>query len=165
MPVAIRAARPAASRCAGVLCGLFEDLVRVQADLWNAVDDRLRADFDLPFNRFEPMRVMGRTEHCRVQDIASELEITVGGTSKLVDRIEAAGHCQRLSNPTDRRSSWIELTPEGHRVLDAATQAVEEELGRSIGALPVAVVKRLRGDLDHARRVLRSGASVAYGLA
>src|SRR5947209_11667491 len=95
------------------LAGLFSELVRLETELWNAVDGRLRADFNLPLARFEPMQVIARVPSCRVFDIASELSITIGGTSKLVDRIEASGHCRRLANPHDRRSSLIELTPAG----------------------------------------------------
>jgi DNA-binding MarR family transcriptional regulator len=51
-----------------------------------------------------------------VYDIAHELAITTGGTSKLVDRIEASGYCRRLPNPADRRSSLLELTPAGQRL-------------------------------------------------
>jgi MarR family transcriptional regulator, organic hydroperoxide resistance regulator len=74
------------------------------------------------------MRVMGSTVNCRVYDIAGALSLTTGGTSKLVDAIEAAGHCRRRPNPDDRRSSIIELTPAGRRLLDKATKTVEEEL-------------------------------------
>jgi DNA-binding MarR family transcriptional regulator len=116
------------------LAGLFSELIRVETELWNAVDARLRADFDLPLARFEPMQVIARVPSCRVFDIASELSITIGGTSKLVDRIEAAGHCRRLANPHDRRSSLIELTPAGRRLLGKATQAFEAELQARIGS-------------------------------
>ena len=44
---------------------------------------------------------MDRLPGCRVYDIAGELGITTGGTSKLVDRIEADGRCRRLPNHAD----------------------------------------------------------------
>jgi MarR family transcriptional regulator, organic hydroperoxide resistance regulator len=107
---------------------LFHQLVRFETELWNAVDARLRAEFDLPLSRFEPMRVVAGRPSCRVYDIAEELSITVGGTSKLVDRIEAAGYCVRRANPGDRRSSIIELTTAGRRVLAKAAKVFEDEL-------------------------------------
>jgi DNA-binding MarR family transcriptional regulator len=116
------------------LAELFNQLVRFETELWNAVDARLRADFDLPLTRFEPMQVIDRVGSCRVYDIAAELSITIGGTSKLVDRIEAAGHCRRVANPHDRRSSLIELTPAGRRLLAKATATFEEELQTRIGS-------------------------------
>jgi DNA-binding MarR family transcriptional regulator len=116
------------------LAELFNQLVRFETELWNAVDARLRADFDLPLTRFEPMQVIHRVASCRVYDIAAELSITIGGTSKLVDRIEAAGHCRRVANPHDRRSSLIELTPAGRRLLARATATFEDELQARIGS-------------------------------
>src|SRR5229473_1010714 len=89
---------------------LFSDLIRFETDLWNAVDARLRSEHDLPLTWFEPMQVMSKYTACRVLDIKEELSITVGGTSKLVDRIEAAGLCRRRANPDDRRSQIIEVT-------------------------------------------------------
>jgi DNA-binding MarR family transcriptional regulator len=114
---------------------VFSELVRLETELWNATDARLRADFDLPLSRYEPMRVMERRGSCRVNDIAAELVITIGGTSKLVDRIEASGHCRRRPNPDDGRSSIIELTPSGRRLLAKASLALEDELTARLGAV------------------------------
>jgi DNA-binding MarR family transcriptional regulator len=113
---------------------LFNDLIRFEIELWTAVDARLKREFGLPLTHFEPMSVMDQLPTCRVYDIASELGITTGGTSKLVDRIEAAGLCRRLPNPEDRRSSLLELTPEGRRLLAAAGEAFDDELQRRLGA-------------------------------
>ena len=113
---------------------LFNDLIRFEIELWNAVDARLKSEFGLPLTHFEPMSVMDRLPRCRVYDIAAELGITTGGTSKLVDRIEASGYCRRLPNPDDRRSSLLELTPEGRRLLAGAGVAFDDELQRWLGA-------------------------------
>ena len=115
------------------LRGLFNDLIRFEIELWNAVDARLKSEFGLPLTHFEPMSVMDRLPGCRVYDIASELGITTGGVSKLVDRIEASGYCRRRPNPADRRSSLLELTPEGRRVFAEAGVAFDEELQRWLG--------------------------------
>jgi MarR family transcriptional regulator, organic hydroperoxide resistance regulator len=113
---------------------LFNDIIRFEIELWNAVDARLKSEFDLPLTHFEPMSVIDRLPGCRVYDIATELGITTGGTSKLVDRIEANGYCRRLPNPADRRSSLLELTPEGRRLFAEAGVAFDEELERRLGA-------------------------------
>lgn len=117
------------------LAKVFSELIRVETELWNAVDARLRADCDLPLANFEPMQVIARIPSCRVFDIATELAITVGGTSKLVDRIEASGHCRRVANPDDRRSSLIELTPSGRRLLAKATHVFDNELQLRVGSV------------------------------
>jgi DNA-binding MarR family transcriptional regulator len=114
---------------------VFSELVRLETELWNAVDVRLRAEFDLPLSRYEPMRVIEQLGSCRVNDIATELVITIGGTSKLIDRIEASGHCRRRPNPHDGRSSIIELTPSGKRLLAKARVALEDELTSRLSAV------------------------------
>lgn len=124
---------PPAADGAPDLKRLFSELVRLEAELWDAVEGRLRADHGLPLPNFEFMQVIAGTPNCRVQDIATELSVTVGGTSKLVDRIEAAGHCARRANPEDRRSSVIELTPAGKRLLAKATATFEDELRGRLG--------------------------------
>jgi DNA-binding MarR family transcriptional regulator len=114
---------------------VFSELVRLETELWNAADARLRADFNLPLSRYEPMRVIERRGSCRVNDIATELVITIGGTSKLIDRIEASGHCRRRPNPDDGRSSIIELTPSGRRLLAKASLALQDELTARMGVV------------------------------
>ena len=112
---------------------LFSEIIRFEIELWNAVEARLKAEFDLPLTHFEPMSVMDRLGACRVYDIASELRITTGGASKLVDRIEASGHCRRRPNPEDRRSSLLELTDAGRQLFVAAGAAFDDELERRLG--------------------------------
>jgi len=113
---------------------LFNDVVRFETELWNAVDARMRADHDLPLHKFEPMQIIERTPECRVYDIAEALAITTGGVSKIVDSIESAGHAKRRPNPDDRRSSIIELTPAGKRLLAKATNTFEAELELRLGS-------------------------------
>lgn len=131
---------------------LFNDLIRFEIEIWDAVDARMKADFDLPLTQFEPMSVIERVVGCRVYDIAGELGITTGGTSKLVDRIEARGYCRRLPNPDDRRSSLLELTAEGRRALAEAGRAFDEELQRWLGAaVPERTLRQFAATLSRLR--------------
>jgi DNA-binding MarR family transcriptional regulator len=114
---------------------VYQDLVRFEIELWNAVDARLRAECDLQLTWFEVMRLLALRSQCRVQDMADEFGITVGGTSKVVDRIEAGGYCRRRANPNDRRSSLVELTPAGRRLVARATEVFEAELETRIGSV------------------------------
>jgi DNA-binding MarR family transcriptional regulator len=135
---------------------LFTTLVRLEIELWNAVDRRLRAESGVMLSRLTIMQVIAAREDCRVQDIAADLSITVGGVSKLVDRIEAAGHCRRVAHPTDRRSSRLELTPAGAGLLARADAAVEQELeARLAAALPPDERRALAATLDRLRAALR----------
>lgn len=114
---------------------LFDNLIRYEIELWNAIDSALRAECDIQLTWFEIMRFVAQRDGCRVQDMAKEFSITVGGTSKVVDRMEACGYCARRANPDDRRSSIIELTHTGQQVLDRASTVFDRELQRRIGAV------------------------------
>jgi DNA-binding MarR family transcriptional regulator len=117
------------------LPALYSELVRFETELWDAIDARLRSDCNLPLGRFEVTRVIARHGRCRVQDIADELAITIGGASKIVDRLEASGYCGRRPNPEDQRSSLIELTPAGECIFARAIEVFEAELARRFGAV------------------------------
>jgi DNA-binding MarR family transcriptional regulator len=131
---------------------LFNDIIRFEIELWNAVDARLKSEFDLPLTHFEPMSVMDRRPGCRVYDIANELGITTGGMSKLVDRIEASGYCRRQPNPDDRRSSLLELTPAGRHLIAEATVAFDDELQRRLGvAVPERTLRQFAATLARLR--------------
>ena len=135
---------------------LFNDIIRFEIEFWNAVDSRLKSEFNLPLTHFEPMSVMARLPGCRVYDIAAELGITTGGTSKMVDRIEASGYCRRLPNPADRRSSLLELTPEGQRILAEAGVAFDEELQLWLGAaVPERTLRQFAATLTRLRAASR----------
>jgi len=140
---------------------LFSELVRLETELWNAVENRLRADFGVTLPVFEFLQVISRTPACRVQDIAAELSITVGGTSKIVDRVEAFGYCARSANPNDRRSSIIALTPAGRTLLPRLTAAVGEELRDRLGTdVTDKSLIQLTKTLTGLRAAVRSGYAI-----
>lgn len=131
---------------------VFQELVRLETELWDAVDARLRAEHGLPLGRFEPMRVVDERGACRVQDIAQQLSITVGGASKLIDRIEADGLCRRTPHPGDRRSSLIELTSAGALLLANCTTTFQAELDTRLStALSTQSLEHLRDTLARVR--------------
>ncbi len=132
---------------------VFHDLVRLETALWNAVDARLRTQCGLTLAWFETMQYVGRSGPCRVTDIAEDLGIGWGGVSKIVDHVEAAGHCRRQPNPDDARSSLITLTPGGRRLLRDATVHFTAALQVHLaGALTGAQLEELSSTLTQLRR-------------
>lgn len=134
---------------------LFDDLVGLEIAVWDAVDARLGTECGLPLGQFMPMRVMAGTPGCRVLDVSVQLQITVGAASKVVDRVEAAGHCVRRPNPQDRRSSLIALTPSGAAALAAADVVFERALRELLGSvLSPTALARFAGTLGRVRAAL-----------
>jgi DNA-binding MarR family transcriptional regulator len=67
--------------------------------------------------------------------IGTFLELSSGGATALVQRLEGSGHVTRRPHPTDRRSTLIELSDQTARRLEEAQAAFSEGLERTIAPL------------------------------
>lgn len=135
---------------------LFADLVRCETRLYNALNDRLRAQHGIVTSQYEFLRYLRVHPESRVADLAAEFAIGIGATSKGVDRLERHGWVARLPNPADRRSSLLVLTEDGALLADAAeqtftdrvTELVEAALGHARVAAGAEVLALLRAALE-----------------
>ncbi len=109
---------------------LFDDLVRFETDMWNAIDSRLQRDGGVSLGSLNVLLVVEGQKLCRVNDIATALSITVGGASQAVDRLEARKLCDRRPHPDDRRSSVVALTESGRSAIERAGPVFDQELER-----------------------------------
>ena len=127
----------------------FDVLVRYETQLWNHLDLRLAQAGAVSLATLTGLRVVRRhTGTCRVQEVRTDLGITVGAASKFVDRLERDGLVVRSAHPQDRRSSLITLTSAGEAALDAAATVTEGALTEHLAgerAVPdvTAVLERL----------------------
>src|SRR6185503_6791597 len=92
------------------LPAFFADLVRCETRLYNALNDRLRTRHGIVTSQFEFLRFLRHHPGSRVADLATEFAIGIGATSKGVDRLEKQAWVARRTNPSDRRSSLLDLT-------------------------------------------------------
>jgi len=67
------------------------------------------------------LRRAGPPYQLRPTDFAASLMLTTSGTTKRLDRLEAAGHIIREPDPHDRRGVLITLTPRGRSLIDKAS--------------------------------------------
>jgi MarR family multiple antibiotic resistance transcriptional regulator len=143
----------------------FDDLVRCETRLYNALNDRLRADHGIVTSQLELLRFVGRHPGTRVADIAGNFAIGIGASSKGLDRAERSGWVRRLPNPADRRSSLVELTSAGVQLLREAEVTFTEALAALLGAAGQpdelagagAFLSRLRASLEAAGVGLPTG--------
>ncbi|MFE7592496.1 MarR family winged helix-turn-helix transcriptional regulator [Kitasatospora sp. NPDC057512] len=110
------------------LPSFFADLVRCETRLYNALNDRLRERHGIVTSQFEFLRHLRDHPRARVADLAAEFAVGIGSTSKGVDRLERQGWVARVPNPSDRRSSLLELTDDGRQLVDAAEGTFAERL-------------------------------------
>lgn len=69
-------------------------------------------------------------------DLARHLRISTASTSKMIDRLSAAGHVERRPHPTDRRARVVVLT-------DHSRSTFYEHLGGHLSAM-----RRIASDYD-----------------
>ena len=114
----------------------LNDVIRLEIGLWNRIDARLRVEHDLTLGTFWPLYVVSRSEDAslRVGELAHALRLTVGGTSKIVDRLDAAGLLRREADVTDRRASRVVLTDEGWQRLETAQATYDAEMATVLDA-------------------------------
>ena len=109
----------------------FAQFLRVEIELWNSLTAHLSAEVGISLPQLQALSAIDKLDGAaRVQDVSDEMVITVGATSKLVDRLERDGYAERRSNPGDRRSSIIVLTESGERFLREGVAATEVHLRR-----------------------------------
>jgi DNA-binding MarR family transcriptional regulator len=140
---------------------LFDELVRAEIDLWNSLEAHLRAHESVTVPQFQALTAVAKFDGAaRVQDISEEMSITVGATSKVVDRLERDGLAVRESNPTDRRSSIVKLSPAGLDALARARALVETHFETVFGgAFPAERARALMVELTALRAFTTSGAT------
>ena len=103
-----------------VLMGL---LTEVTARLHRVLGQEMERDCGIPLAWFEVLVRIVRSPdgHLTMSEVADQTVYTSGGTTRLVDRIEEAGLVRRTSCPSDRRTTFVELTEHGESVLESST--------------------------------------------
>jgi MarR family transcriptional regulator, multiple antibiotic resistance protein MarR len=133
---------------------LFTDLVRVETRLYNALEQRMKAQAGVGAGHFELLRYVRDHPDARVADLASTFAIGVGTTSKIVDRLESQGWVERRPNPVNRRSSLLALTPAGESAVSRAEPVWKAALQEFLGG---AITSEEQTALSQALGALRSG--------
>lgn len=111
----------------------LDALVRYETYLWNHLDHRLSEEGEVAMSTLFALRVIRRhAGDCRVQDLRTQLGVTVGAASKLVDRLERDGLAVRSPHPHDRRSSLIALSPAGEAAHDRGVALLDAALAEHL---------------------------------
>jgi len=120
---------------AAELPALFDDLVRCETRLYNALGETLRAEHGIVTSQLELLRWLRDHPGSRVGDAATAFAAGVGAMSKGTDRLEARGLVSRQPNPADGRSSLISLTARGAALVAAAERTFDARLAELVGTV------------------------------
>jgi DNA-binding MarR family transcriptional regulator len=129
-------------------------IVRTHRQLTDRLGRELEQNVGIPLVFFDVLiHVGGASEHrLTMSRLSSDVALTTGGVTRLVDRMVEAGLVARENCPNDRRSIYVVLTPEGQAVLQRAVAEHIDGIDRHLvarlddrerAALEVALVKIL----------------------
>ena len=115
---------------------LFTAFINTEMGAWNAVESALsEAENALALGRFLVLRTVRDTPACRIQEVAASQGITLGGASRLVDRLHRDGLLHRTPCEHDRRATILTVTEQGLVHLEEACMIVEKEQERLFAPL------------------------------
>ena len=105
---------------------LSEAFWRVARRLRSASTESL-ARWEIAPSHARALMVLGRHQPRRPGDLAAHLHIAPRSATEVIDALQERGLVHRQPDPSDRRATLVELTDDGHRVLDDLVKARESE--------------------------------------
>jgi DNA-binding MarR family transcriptional regulator len=96
---------------------------------------------------------MASTGELTPGQLSARLQLSSGGTTGLIHRMQRAGHSKRISHPRDGRTAVLCLTPEIQADIAAAWAPLVDELDSLVQHLPESeadVIHRFLRDVAHA---------------
>ena len=85
-------------------------------------------------------------------EVASEMQVTSSNVTFLVDGLEREGLVQRLPHPTDRRTVYVQLTPEGEAFAQLIVPSMARFMAAMLQGFDEAEKRAFAGLLDRFRR-------------
>jgi DNA-binding MarR family transcriptional regulator len=97
-------------------------LLRAHAAATTALERALLEHCDLPLTWYEVLLTLrGSDGGMRMLELARSVLLSKSGLTRAVDRMQAAGLVERRACDTDRRITYVALTPAGQEMLERAT--------------------------------------------
>ena len=111
-------------------------IIRTHRRLTDTLGRELEDSVGIPLVFFDVLIHVGAAPERRLtmSRLSTDVSLTTGGVTRLVDRMAEAGLVARENCASDRRSVYVVLTPEGQAVLDRAVAAHVESIERHLMA-------------------------------
>jgi|GEM_PF-666655 len=116
----------------------YELMKHSTGDILNVMRE---AELSMP--QLVTLMFLSRCRTASISHISDHLNLSLGATSHLVDRLFVGGFVERTEGRNDRRQKLVTLTDAGTAFVERAKQARVEELARRLGQLPAPLVQNL----------------------
>jgi MarR family 2-MHQ and catechol resistance regulon transcriptional repressor len=116
----------------------WQNFVRAKAETGRALHRELR-DHGLTGAQLGILRVLADagSSGVKLNEISHQLCVTSGNVTGLIDRLEEAGHLERVPHPDDRRITLAVLTPAGRDLFEKIHPAHVTRIREVMSALTV----------------------------
>lgn len=127
-------------------------LLACSTQIENQIRRRLRARFGMTLARFDYLAQLHRApDGLRMNALSRYLMVTGGNVTALTDELVKSGLVTRESDPDDRRSFRVALTPEGRDTFERVAREHEAWVIELLGGLGAADKQQLHGLLGQLR--------------
>lgn len=106
-------------------------LRRVIGSMRQEIDRKLEPH-GLTHAQWEPLLKLKKCQAKTVAELAREMQIDPGATTRLLDRLETKGLCKRVRSTEDRRVVNLELTQEGEASADKIPAVLAEVMDQHL---------------------------------
>lgn len=76
-----------------------------------------------------------KTPGIKVSELAKRMEVTMPAVSKMLSLVEEKNYIERITDRSDRRVVYINLTDNGKNIIETASEKMEEMTNRVLGAM------------------------------
>lgn len=126
---------------------------RVLASFIQQAEVRLEPH-DLTHAQWMPLFKLRQAKRMAVAELARQLNMDAGATTRLLDRLEKKGLCKRVRSLEDRRVVMLELTPEGEASAELVPGVLTDVLNAHLAGFSKTEWQALKSYLN---RMLENG--------
>jgi DNA-binding MarR family transcriptional regulator len=116
---------------------LWLNLLKATKRVENEVRDHLRREFETTLPRFDVMAMLHKSgSGLKMSELSSELMVSNGNVTGIIDRLVSDGLVIRVSIQGDRRATLVRLTPKGSSEFKHMADAHEGWIHSILGDVP-----------------------------
>lgn len=128
------------------------------------LDEAIAAYWGINRTEGRVIDIVDRAGRITAGQLGSEVRLTSGAVTAVVDRLEAAGLVRRVRDTADRRRVFIEVTPKTEALAAPIFGPLAEEGQRAMAAYTDAELELIDGFIRASRELLKRHATRVYGL-
>lgn len=110
---------------------------------------------DISMPRYMVLHLLETSEGVTISETATQLHLTLGSTSQLIDRLEQDGYVSRHDDDDDRRIKRIFLLEKGRTLVEEVRTIRIQSLQHQLGKLPESTIASLLHVCSETRDLLR----------